>query len=301
MQLVQLRRIGSLVALVTLFLLLSAPAWGATLAPVTSLDITAHVQEDGSITVTERRLIREPRNVEFVELLLPETASIHLELSDQKGQYQLTTNDLKDRTYRTESSGPVVYVEWMDQNPGSTQEIVLSYELQGALVIHQDAVEWYWPAFTGSGGRAITQLDAAIHLPASEEAYLYAYGGRAGGVKVDAGEPLRVRATSIPFERSFEWRLIVPRSLLPEARGAAGDSTLQQLLTTEEARIEKEMSRAEGMWIAHWLLLFSPIPLWLVYRFTVRRFRPDPNPTSLFVSDLTAVAPATVGWAYDAT
>lgn len=278
------------------------PDRALALGAVTTVTLQADIQSDGSVLVTERRVIPDPRQVEFLEFLVPEGGAIELTgVADGKGPLErVTQTNTSARGYLVEQGAQVLYVEWADPAPAAPQTITFTYKLNGALVFHKDAVEWYWPAITGSGGRAVSSLTATVTLPKAGPAVLYAYGGKAGGVRI-TNAPFQVSAARIDAEDTFEWRLVADRSMLANASGRTGGSDYASLQQTEEARIAAQMSKAGKLWVAHWLLAMAPVLLLAVYWFTVRRFAADPDPGSLMPEQLMAVSPAVVGWVYDSS
>lgn len=299
-------RIPYLVRLLLLAMALTlwaAPSRALALASMPSVSIAARLLPDGTLEVTERRLIAQPRQVEFLEFLIPTEVAFEITVSDEKGAYAPTqATDLTDRTMRVERGAEVAYVEWRDDSLPTSREVTLTYRLGNALIRHGDAFEWYWPAITGSGKRPVTRVDVAVELPTEAQAYLYAYGGEAGGVRMGTAS-LKASATDIDVDETFELRLLLPQSALPQVTGgrAGSPSTLETLRKVEEERIAGNLRRAERNWVGHLFILCAPLVLGALYWFTVRRLNPDPPPDSLSPADLTAVDPAVVGWTYDAS
>lgn len=268
---------------------------------IAHVHIDAQVQPDGSVLLTEERTIPNPRAAEFTEYLLPPGADLQIAaVQDDSGRFAPGTADsVQLHQYHLERQGQVIYLEW-HPNTWQPEHVTITYKLTGGLIVHKDAVEWYWPALTGSGGRTVAQVDATIHLPRSAPAYLYAYGGDAGGVRV-AGNTLQAAASNVRANRPFEWRLLVSRTALPDVQGMPGASDLATLRQIEQSRVGAEMSVATRRWLAHWLFVLSPLVLLWLYFATIRRRRPDPAPEALGVSDLLTTPPAVVGWVYDSS
>lgn len=283
-----------------LLLAVALPLPAAALAPATQVTIAARLQPDGSIDVTDRRRLSDTQPVETLEFLLPSGASIELTLADGAGNFaNVPANQplTQPHSVKVTRSDPVVTVQW---RPGSLgpQEFTLTYRLRQALVIHRDAIEWYWPAIAGTGGRPVSRVDATIQWPGQGPAYLYAYGGDAGGVRVGQGS-LQLAAERIAADRPLEWRLLAPRSSLPDAQGSSGGYDLASLRRLEDQRVSAQMNKAIRLFLQHWLLLLSPLLLGALYWFTVRRLPPEPPPSALSAADLMAQPPAVVGWVYD--
>ncbi|HYG57703.1 MAG TPA: hypothetical protein VD902_06510 [Symbiobacteriaceae bacterium] len=276
------------------------PAPAMALGAVTEVSFRAEVQPDGSVLVTDRRVIPDPRPVEFLEFLIPQGGSVELiGVADQRGPLpQVADTATGTRGFRSELSQQVLYVEWADPAPAAPLEITFTYKLTHALILHQDAVEFYYPVITGSGGRGVARLNATLTLPARGPAMLYAYGGEAGGVRVSEA-PYQVSAVNIAENDTFEWRLLADRSVVPGAQGQQGASGWEALRQAEEKRIAGQMSKANRLWIAHLLLALAPFFLAGAYFTTVRRSAPEPAPDSLTPEQLMAVSPAVVGWVYD--
>lgn len=197
--------------LLVMFPVLAAPAPAGALGPVSEIRIESSVLPDGTVEMVERRTYKDARPVEFVEMVVPEPAEFELlSVRDAAGEYQQKVI-VADRGYRLERSGQIVYIEWQSNPPAN--EIILTYRLRQILTIHQGAVEFYWPTVAG-GGRSISKVGVELRTPSAQMAALYAYGGKQGGVLVPRRDPFRIVATDVPADRTFEWRLLIPRSRL---------------------------------------------------------------------------------------
>jgi hypothetical protein len=156
------------------------PAPAAALAPATRVSLTAQVRSDGTVLVTERRTVPDPRPIEFQEFLVPNGATLELTgLGDQAGAFS-----------------QVVYVQWSDPAPRKPQEIQITFTLTNSLILHGDAVEWYWPASTGSGLHRVTATPVVgVYLVAGRPA---GYLTRLGGPVTDRSAHMAPTAVAAP-------------------------------------------------------------------------------------------------------
>ncbi len=157
---------------------------------IPSVDITAVVHQDGTVSIEEKRTINFKGQFTFGEydLFFEDGISIqNFTFADEEIPYQLTTSHRTDpHTYRIENLHNGIRVYYYFEADHEVKTFTYAYEIHNAVKIYEDMGHFYWELqgddwdFEISAFNAIIKWESPI---AMEDYFIWAHGPLWGEVQ----------------------------------------------------------------------------------------------------------------------
>ncbi|MFH2118123.1 MAG: DUF2207 domain-containing protein, partial [Candidatus Paceibacterota bacterium] len=262
---------------------------------INSLTVDATIQPDGSMTVTEQRVYDFRDDFAFAYQYLyhqpDQTLDPHRSepyeirirsLCDESKCYSfLPSNqvDLNDRrnniidTFTVAQDAKATYIQWHFSAIFEPKTFTLSYTVDNAVTIHEDAAELYWQ-FVGSEWEAPQRnILITVNLPEGiedEQIAAWMHEVQGGVVSIVDNHTVTFQLDNNPTGKFTEGRIIFPREVM--TGGAAGSASRELIVGQENEFITR--TKQANQWVSWFGLAWTALTAWLwfvvlreVYRF----------------------------------
>jgi uncharacterized membrane protein len=175
-----------------------------------------------------------------------------------------------------------VFIDWSLSAYNETRTFLLTYQIDNAVLVHEDTAELYMK-FVGEGWeRGVTEVLVYLTLPgetAAADLRAFGHGPLHGRVDILEGGRIHWQVSPLPHRTFLEGRVLFPPGLVPAATRTSGRTARDEILKEEEGWAR----RADRLRLLHrlqWLVavsivlgsLLAAFLFWVKYG---REYRPD--------------------------
>ena len=217
---------------------------------ISSVEIQAKIDTDGSMTVKESRNYKFEGSFTFAyqyinkngERKTPYVLS-NFSLCEQNSCYrQIEVDDVTKTpgTFYIKDEGSRYYLKWFYRVTNETKKFTLGYKVDNAVTLQKDVAEIYWQLLGNYWDKSQGNIKAVIELPpgiGDNEIKAWMHGPLAGRVSIPTATKVVYELNRLPSKEFMEMRVLLPKKVFK--RGVEGDKT-QSEIEAEEARFIAE-------------------------------------------------------------
>ena len=244
---------------------------------ITSVNIRAQVQQDGSMLVEEKRTFNFSGDYTFAyqyinkkgERIEPYIVKEIKICEAEKCYEQIAPDDVAKvpMTFYIRDEGDRYYVKWFYKASNESKNFILSYLVPNAVTLQRDVAEIYWQAIGRDWEVTEEQVKIDFILPDGVEGsqiQAWAHGPTSGVVSIPDNRTVKLEVSKLPIKTFFEARIILPKESF--SGGVMGTKTKAEIVVEEEkfiAETKKEVkfSLFKNAWMG---VLFLLMALWQV-------------------------------------
>jgi len=217
---------------------------------IIKLNIVAHIQEDGSVLISERRSFMFDGSFSFAY------QDIHKAGFDEISNIQAFDNDipltLSDKNepgnFTISDKRRHIQVRWNFKAQNETRELRLDYQLDGALSVDTHWSEFFWTFVGGRWEKPTTNISIQIHLPNAaefDEFYVWSRNNFPNEVIETENGVITYTTERIPRETPLRLQVIFPSRLIA-AEVNADKSINPSYVQSEIDRLYEEQLRQQA-------------------------------------------------------
>ena len=186
---------------------------------IPDIRVEVTIMEDGTVRITEHRTYVFDGNFSWADYRLPLQGfrSINnIEVWDENESY-INENSEFPGSFSVARSNDAVEVTWYYQAVDESRTFSISYELEGALVVGPEWVEFFWSYVAAGRQKPTDNLDITITLPQSVDAstlYGWSRGAREDITITSVDGGYNIIANDLSTRETALIRTVFPRSVL---------------------------------------------------------------------------------------
>jgi uncharacterized membrane protein len=167
-------------------------------------------------------------------------------------------------TYFIRENTNSYYIKWFYRANNQQKNFRISYRVNSAVSLHEDAAELYWQLVGDKWGVEQQNIAANFNLPLpieGDEVRAWAHGPLSGAVAIPSPTTVVYNLDRLPAENFFEARIIMPRDWF--SGGALGFSSKEEIISQEQEFINETIdkpskARAHSISCCWWVGVTNP-------------------------------------------
>ena len=201
------------------------------------IQISAQINEDGSLNITENRTFNFHGPYRWADYSLPlRKLGKVTDFSLSEGEKDYQQSDSKEPgTYFITQSKNKFYVKWFYRASSEKRTFTLSYRVTDAVKVYRDIAEFYYQFVSAKKPKKIGHVGVSLSLPQfadTSEVRAWLHTSLNGYYHFADGK-IRFEVAPLPQRKFFEVRVIFPTTWVPAATVRI-DKDYRQFIVAEE-------------------------------------------------------------------
>ncbi len=278
-----------LIPIILLLLLLLCPDTAAAEKDffMPRLIIHLHLQADGSLLVAEERTVTFQGNINGFYQYIPldpsmDIHSVQVREGDTAYAFNPGTAPGAPGTFFVVKKPDSIFIDWSLKAYNETRTFLLTYQIDNAVLIHEDTAELYMKFVGEDWDRGVEEAAVYLIFPgevAREDIRAFGHGPLHGRVEILEDGRVSWQVNPLPRKTFLEGRVLFPRELVPRAVRFSGREAREEILKEEAgwaARADRLRLLSRLEWLAGALILLAGLmAAFLFWRKYGREYRAD--------------------------
>jgi uncharacterized membrane protein len=214
--------------------------------------IEVEVLEDGTVRFTEHLTYRFDGSFSWADHRFPRegfTEATNIRVYEEDKDY-INTNTEETGTFSVSQSNRYLIIKWHYNATDTTRTFSISYDLDGALTVGEEWVQFYWNYLASGRNKSTRNLEIDISFPSEISAdSIYAWSRVPNHLYSMNTQPGRISFSgeNISRNQSVSVRTLVPRSLFDADKVPVNEPmlTLERVAEDEEQYVQEQERQAE--------------------------------------------------------